>query len=80
MYNVVMTEFTLPKNMCKVNDLTTPLVKATSGGNLGLYCIMYVRFHVVEQQQIKIKGQGKKLSFHFIVLQLLGIQPLHGTI
>jgi len=41
---------------------------------------MDVRFHVVEQEQIKIKVQGKKRSFHFIVLQLLGIQPLHGTI
>ena len=41
---------------------------------------MYVRFHAVEQQQIEVKGQGKKLSFHLIVLQLLGIQPLHGTI
>jgi len=42
---------------------------------------MYVRFHAVEQQQIKIKGQGKKLSFQFSVLQLLaGIQPLNGTI
>lgn len=58
--------------MCKLKDLKTPLVKATSSWAMN-FC---VRFQAVAKQQMKVKRQDKKLSFYLVILHVFGIQQL----